>query len=147
MQSVYLDTCIYLNLWKRETGRRGQKYWLYSKKLFDFTEKQGIKILYSGIILKEILFVLSTEDYIEKRELFRDEKFEKITILQKDYMVAKRIKSKLNTGCSPADILHMVVSKRTKTTLITRDRELRSLAKRFRVKCQKPEEFIRNLSR
>ena len=47
MTSYYIDTCI-LNLWQKEVGFSGVRYWEIAEKLFEFIEEKGIVICYSG---------------------------------------------------------------------------------------------------
>jgi predicted nucleic acid-binding protein len=105
-------------------------------------EKNKIKIFYSGFVLKELLFTLSTNEYITKRVLFDKSNFKKVMGSKEDCKLARKIKIK--TSCSPYDILHLILAKKSKSVLITRDKELLKLAKKFKLRAKTPEDFIAN---
>ncbi len=64
MKSYYVDSCIYLNLWKKEVDDFGNKLWEFAKDFFEKTENENATIYYSGFLLKEFMFLLSTEEYL-----------------------------------------------------------------------------------
>jgi predicted nucleic acid-binding protein len=143
MQNFYVDTCIYLNLWKKEVDKRGNPLWLFAKKFFELAELNDAKIFYSGFILKELLFLLSTNDYLEKRKFFEENKlFEKALLSRSEYKKAISLKNKLKTNCSLIDIIHVLLASKTKSILITQDKELLKLSNRNNVKAQTPQEII-----
>ena len=57
-KSYYVDTCIYLNIWQRETVQ-GIEFWKLAKELFDKIEERENTIYYSGFILKELKYILT----------------------------------------------------------------------------------------
>ncbi len=143
MQSFYVDTCIYLNLWKKETNLHNVPIWVYAKNFFEFVGKENSTIFYSGFILKEIMFLLSTEDYLIKRDFFESSSvFKKVSISQEEYSLAIKIKKDIKSNCSLFDIIHLIIAKKTSSILITRDEELINLSNYFGIKSQKPEEII-----
>lgn len=142
MTSFYVDTCVYLNLWKKEVDENGEKLWLYAKNFFELAEKTHSKIYYSGFILKEMLFLLSTNEYLEKREFFEDSLFEKIVLTEEEYKKAVKIKNKIISDCSLFDIIHISLAKKTNSILITHDRELIIMARGLGITAKTPNEVI-----
>ncbi len=140
MDSLYLDTCIYLNLWKKEEG-----FWRDAKRLFDFAMQNGVKIFYSGFVLKELLFLLSTEEYLEKRDFFDfDNVFCKVMLSRNEYIEAQKIKNRVASGCSLFDVIHVLLARKTNSILVTCDKELLELSRQLCVRCESPKDIIMN---
>ena len=137
----YIDTCIWLNLFKKEGDEsKGIPYWKIAK---DFLEKIMFSdniILYSGFILKEMSFKLSDDEFKEKLEFMKKE-FKFIKATEEDYEFARKLESELDFEISFFDCIHIVISKRTDSVLISRDEELIKNAKKY-VDVKKPEELI-----
>jgi predicted nucleic acid-binding protein len=143
MQNFYVDTCIYLNLWKKEVDERGNLLWLFAKNFFELAKHNNAKIFYSGFILKELLSLLSTEDYLEKKSFLEENKmFEKILLTEEEYRKAINLKNKINTDCSLIDIIHIIIAHKTESVLVTQDKELLDLANNYEVTAKKPQEII-----
>ncbi len=87
------------------------------------------------------MFLLSTDEYLQKRDLFDSSPSFKKTILSKEeYEVAKKI-SNINSEISFYDVIHMMLAKKTNSILVTRDRLLIQIAKNYSVIVKKPEEL------
>ena len=124
MKSYYADSCIYLNLWKKEVDEYGNKLWEFAKDFFEKAESEEAIIYYSGFLLKEFLFLLSTEEYLQKRELFDSSpNFKKVMLSKEEYESAGKI-SKANRQLSFYDVIHMLLAKKTSSILVTRDKLL-----------------------
>lgn len=140
----YVDTSIWLNLFKKEgDSSKGIPYWKIAK---DFIEKvtfsEDDEIIYSGIILRELQIKLSKTEYEEKRKFFSDEyKFVKVDVLQEDKINARKFESAYNFEISFYDLIHLMICKRLKLILITRDRHLISIAKENKIPAYLPEEL------
>ena len=68
-KEVYVDSCIWLNLFKNEGDpTKGIPYWQLAKNFIDSIEKNDGKIFVSTIILKELQFKLG--ERFEKVKLF-----------------------------------------------------------------------------
>ncbi len=141
MKYYYVDTCIYLNLWKKEVDNFGNKLWAFAKDFFEKAESEDATIYYSGFLLKEFIFLLSTEEYLQKRDLFDSSpNFKKVILSKEEYELAKKIK-KGNNQLSFYDVIHMFLAKKTSSILVTRDKLLISLAKDYSVIAKRPEEL------
>ncbi|MCK4670002.1 MAG: PIN domain-containing protein [Nanoarchaeota archaeon] len=144
-KSFYLDSCIWLNLFKKEGDpRKGTPYWKIAKDFIEnvmFSENK--EILYSGFILRELQFRLKNDKvYKEKRTFLREEpKFKFIKVIQEDKVLARKLESESCFEISFYDCLHMAICERTNSVLVTRDYDLIEFAKDY-IKVQKPENLL-----
>ena len=67
--------------------------------------------------------------------------FKKIKLTTNEYELARKIEFK-NKNLGFYDILHMLLTKKTNSILITRDRKLLKLAKKYKINAKKPEEIL-----
>ncbi len=119
----------------------GNKLWEHAKDFFEKAESEEAIIYYSGFLLKEFLFLLSTEEYLQKRDMFDSSpNFKKIILSKEEFELANKIK-KGNEQLSFYDIIHMLLAKKTNSILVTRDNLLISLAKDYSVTAKRPEEL------
>ena len=66
--------------------------------------------------------------------------FKKLKLKLSEYELAKRIDSKNNVGFY--DTIYLLLSKKSNSILITRDKKLLKLAKKYRIAAKKPEEIL-----
>jgi predicted nucleic acid-binding protein len=142
--SFYVDSCIYLNLWQKEEDKKqGILYWKLVKEFFEKIDNENSIIYYSVFLLKKLRFILPEEEYNKKRKLFElYSKFIKITISKEEFTHARKIESELKYKISFFDIIHMLLSKKSNSILITRDRKLLEAAKKYSVIARKPEDYL-----
>ena len=137
MVNYYVDSCIWLNLFKKET-RKGVKYWKFAR---DFIDNYKDKLIISTIVLKELSFVLDKKFEIV-REFFND--YKELSIVKTrsvDYDFARFLERKHDFTLSFYDFLHIAIAKRLDVCLVTRDKDLIRIA-RCHVKVVKPEELL-----
>ncbi|MEK6899095.1 MAG: PIN domain-containing protein [Nanoarchaeota archaeon] len=140
--SYYVDTCIYLNIWQKESIK-GIELWRIAKEFFDKLEEREDTIYYSGFILKELSYILTDEEFNQKRELFNSNPiFIKEVLTKEEYEEARKIENELNNEISFYDIMHILISRKTNSILITRDKKLIEISKRLGVEAKKPEEIL-----
>ncbi|MBI2542230.1 PIN domain-containing protein [Candidatus Woesearchaeota archaeon] len=138
----YVDTNIYLNLWKKEgDATKGIPYWKLAKDFMDKSERENSIITFSGLILKELKYKLTPEQFKEKSDLLKST-YQKVEVLEEDYNNARKLESKSRFNISFYDCLHIAVCKRLNLVLVTRDRLMLDFAKSEGLKCGKPEEFL-----
>lgn len=143
MASYYIDTCIYLNLWQKEVGFSGVNYWQIAQDLFERIEEKNEIVYYSGFILKEMSFILNSKEFENKKILFENTSNFKRILLEKDELEeARKIEVEINFEVSFYDIIHMILARKTKSTLITRDKRLMKIAKKYKINVKLPEELI-----
>ena len=135
----YIDTCIWLNLFKREGDEtKGEPYFKIAQ---DFIEKEADKIVYSGIVLKEFRFILNDEIIFKEKKQFFKEFFEFVKLSEKDYDLARKYEIENNSKISFYDYLHIAICKNNNFILITRDKDLIETAKKY-INVKKPEEIL-----
>ena len=143
-KSFYVDSCIYLNLWQEEGDpTKGVPYWKIAKDFFEKFDDEETIIYYSGFLLRELKFVLTEEDYKNKRILFDSHpNFKKINLSDEELNKARKIESELKYEISFFDIIHLLLSIKTDSILVTRDRKLLDISKSYQVIAKRPEELL-----
>jgi len=139
MEKLYLDSCVWLNLFKKE-----EPYWRASKELLNIAMfSREYIIIYSKIVLREVDFVLKNDLlFKESRAFIENEKsFEFAKIFEEDYFMARSLEKENNFGISFFDCLHIAICKRIGARLITRDKKLIEIAQKH-VLVSKPEEIL-----
>lgn len=139
-KSFYIDSCIWLNLFKKEeNANKGVKYWKIAK---DFIEKvmfSNNEIIYTGFVLKELKFKLSEDEFNEKTLFFKGEQsFRFVKATDEDYSFAKKLESEFNYEISFFDCAHIAICKRLNFVLVTRDKKLIECAKKH-IQVERPE--------
>jgi len=143
-KSFYIDSCIWLNLFKKEGDpTKGIPYWKIAE---DFVEKiifsKDKEIIYSGFILKELKNILNNEElFKEKLLFFKEAKFNFVKATEDDYHFARKLESELKYELSFYDCLHIAICRRLDLILVTRDIYLIKLARKY-ISVNKPEELI-----
>ncbi len=142
MDKFYIDTCIWLNLFKKEgDATKGIPYWKMAEDFIEKVEKLGGLIIISPPILKEIYFN-SPDKYSLIKEFFNKKECIKIVKpSEEDYFFARKTESKLDYEVSFLDCIHISISKRIKAILITRDKLLIKYARKY-IKVSKPEDLF-----
>jgi len=138
----YIDTSVWLNLFKKEGNpEKGVPYWEIAKEFIENALlSENKEIFYSGFILKELSFKLEESKYKEKIEFFKSElKYARAT--KEDYFLARKLESISNYSLSFIDCIHVAICKRLGCILITRDKKLVEFANKY-ISAKKPEELL-----
>jgi len=135
----YIDTCIWLNLFKQEGDpSKGIPYWKIAKEFIDKVGSSNEKhIVYSGFVLRELEIKLEPLTYAEKRKYLS--RFEMVDVNEEDKINARKLESHYNFDIGFYDLLHLSLCKRLGLILITRDAALMIIAKEQNVAVSKPE--------
>jgi len=139
----YVDSCIWLNLWKKEgDATKGIPYWKIAKDFIErimFSEHE--EIIYSGFILKELKYKLDEDTFNEKLLFFQnEEKIRFVKATEDDYSFARKLESESQYEISFFDCLHIAVCKRLNLMLVTRDDDLIEFARKY-IEAEKPEKI------
>jgi len=138
----YVDTCIWLNLFKKEGDEtKGIPYWKIAQNFIEQVEEDKNLIIISTITLKELTFTLG--DKFDEVKLFFQES-DSIKIIKttpEDYDLAREWEQE-HQLLSFYDYLHVAIAKRLNILLITRDRDLMEFSREY-VKVFKPEDLLR----
>lgn len=138
----YIDTCIYLNLWQKEVVE-GVELWRLAKEFFDKIEERWDTGYYSGFIFKELKYILSEQEFNQKRELFNSNPcFIKEILTNEEYEEARKIEIEIKNEIGFYDIMHILIARKTNSILITRDKKLIEVSNKLGVKAKKPEEVL-----
>ena len=138
----YIDTNIYLNLWKKEGDpAKGIPYWKLAKDFIDKIQKEESGIIFSGLILKELQYKLTAEQFREKSS-FLKANCKKVEVAKDDYTLARKLESKIGFEISFYDCLHIAVCKRLGLILISRDNLMLKFAREEGIKSGKPEDLL-----
>lgn len=141
-ETFYLDTCIWLNLFKKEGDEsKGKPFWIIAEEFIEKVEISNDFIIVSTIVLKELEFKLGDKFSLVK-EFFKDNSFIKIIKTNtEDYKLARSYEDSDKYGLSFYDYLHVAIVKRLNIIFITRDRDLVEFSKNIII-VNKPEELI-----
>ena len=140
-KSYYIDSCIYLNLWQKERSGAGKPLWKITKDFLGKIEEDNTIIYYSGFLLKELSYILTKNEFIKKRLMFKSTpNFKKLKLTSNEYELAKNIDAKNKIGFY--DTIHLLLTKKSNSILITRDKKLLKLAKKYKITAKKPEEIL-----
>ena len=124
-RGFYLDSCIWLNLFKKEGSlSKGMPYWKIAK---DFIEKiifsKDKSLIYSGLVFKELKYILGDEIF-NKIKLYLKKEAKFVSLNEEDYNFARTLEVTTKPKLSFFDYLHIAVCKRLNLVLITRDKDL-----------------------
>jgi len=137
-KTYYVDSCIWLNLFKKEGDpTKGVPYWKLAK---DFLELNN-RLIISTIVLKELSYKLENQ-FEEKLKFFKDTEFvEIIKTTPEDYDLARKFENEEEFNISFYDYLHVAIAKRINAPLITRDKDLMDFASKH-IEVFKPEDLL-----
>ncbi len=117
----YVDTCIWLNVLKREKRSFNSSFnFLTSDK----------PIVISPIIFKELYWKLKSQFHLAK-EFIDNCGVEIIHLTKNDYNFARSLERKYGQTISFIDFLNIAICKNKNFILVSRDRELIKIAKKY----------------
>jgi predicted nucleic acid-binding protein len=145
LKKYYVDTCIWLNLFKKEVGPATRyPYWRSAEEFIqNIIFSSDSEIIYSGFVLKEIREKLKDEiSYFEKEKFFKEDKrFSFVKATPEDYFLGRKLESTFNFKISFFDCLHIAITKRVGAVLVTRDNLLIRYASSY-VPAKRPEDLF-----
>ncbi len=140
----YVDTCIWLNLLKKEGDpAKGVPYWKLARDFIEsvLCSEQGL-IVYSDIVLRELKLKLEEHKYHDATKLFvREPKCIRVDVTAEDKAIARKLESHYDFTISFYDMAHLALCKRLSCALVTRDKQLAEIARENGVKANRPEEI------
>lgn len=134
MAIYYLDTCIWLNIFKKESNHL--QYW---KIAIEFITKVNSNVAISTIVLKELEYKTKNKFKIIK-DFFKNSSYVIIKTTNEDYELARKFEYE-HKLLSFYDYLHIAICKRLNLILVTRDKTLIDFAKQH-IEVYKPEDLI-----
>lgn len=141
-QKYYVDTCIWLNLFKKEGDEtKGVPYWKLAKEFIEQVAEAHDLIIVSTITLKELTFKLGERFNEIKQSLKESDFIQIIKTMPDDYDQARKWEQE-HQLLSFYDYLHVAIALRLDNLLITRDKDLMFFAQDH-VDVFKPEDLLR----
>jgi len=138
----YIDTCIWLNLFKKEEDvKKNIVYWKITKDFITKTSKKN-NIIVSTIVLKELEHILGSTFPRVKKYLSSSPKCIIVRVTHQDYEKARFLEFQTKSQLSFYDYLHIAIAMRFNTMLITRDKDMITIGKKY-VQIKKPEALLR----
>ncbi len=131
----YVDTCIFLNIWKREVGPDPRRpFWKGSE---EFLKPHDDEIAISTVVMRELELKLQKE-FLELRKGI--ETVPRLTPDEEIFRRARKIESTERFTLSFYDILHALLAREHSLVLVTRDEKLLAFCRRSGVAAARPEE-------
>ena len=138
----YLDSCIWLNLFKKEVGGdREFPHWEIALDFLENVEEREGVIYVSSIVLKELYFTMKGNFWIAKKFFKENEFIEVIKTTSGDYDLARDFERDNSSRLSFYDYLHVAIAKGLDCCLVTRDRDLIEFTN-GKIKVCRPEDLI-----
>ena len=133
MKKFFVDTCIWLNLFKKEgDASKGKPYFEIAKEfLLKFDT-----IFYSNLVLRELQYILNNEDVFQEKKAFMKKEFHFVKVTEEAF--ARKIEAECDL--SFYDCLHIATAHRLGCVLVTRDKDLIAFSKKH-VSASKPEDL------
>ncbi len=136
-KTYYVDSCIWINLFKKEgDSTKGDPYWKLAK---DFIEDENI-IIVSTIVIKELSFKLEEKLKLVMKFFNDNESIKLIKTVPEDYDLARQFEHQEQCKISFYDYLHVAIAKRLNIPLITRDKDLMDFASKH-IEVYRPEDL------
>jgi predicted nucleic acid-binding protein len=136
----YVDTCIWLNLFKKGGDpSKGVPYWEIAQEFLRQMLFSRHQIVYSGVVLRELQIKLA-ENYQKARLYIEGLRLMKIDMTDDDKIMARGLESQYGFEISFYDLMHITLCKRHNCILITRDKQMTEIARENGVLVCKPEE-------
>lgn len=143
-KTYYIDSCIWLNLFKKEENTvRGILYWKLAEEFLEKIIFSENEIVYSGFVLKEIKHDINNEELFKEKHRFLEEepKFSFVKTIPEDYEFGRRLESEFNFEISFFDCMHIAICKRLGYILVSRNNLLIKYAKKY-LNVNKPENLF-----
>jgi len=143
----YVDTSIWLNLFKKEgDSSKGVPYWQMAKEFIERVMfSKDDEIIYSDIVLREIRLKLGEYESNKVEKFFSKEpKCVKVDLTNEDKAIARQLESQYQFEISFYDLVHMVLCKRFDCILVTRDKQLIDISRENGISAYKPENITRS---
>jgi len=136
----YVDTCIFLNVWKGEIGPNKRRP--FYKISDEFLKEYKKDKLISTKVLAEIERKLSKAEFKARCFQLLDE-LETLDIPEDVIAQAQRMYQDTKKEISFADIIHMLMAEREGAILVTRDRTLMKIAREHYISVASPDALVR----
>ncbi len=137
--AFYVDTCVYLNLWKREE-RKGVPFWRIAEGTLALIKARNC-LLYSGFVLKELKWKMGPVEFERRRKEFDEPGCTRLNASAKDYAAGRELERTVEFKISFFDCMHIILARREGAVLVTRDRALIDFGRNY-CRVVLPEEIL-----
>ncbi len=136
----YVDSCIWLNLFKKEGDEtKGKPYWKIAEEFIEYVmSSEDEEIVYTMPVLREIKLKLPDWQIYSEKEAYIIKEFCFVEVTDEDILFARKLEAESNYTISFFDCMHTAVCKRIGTILVTRDKKLLVFANKY-ILALKPE--------
>jgi len=143
-ERYYVDTCVWLNLFKEEKQiSNGKPAWAIALNFIETINHSEIgMIIYSDVILRELQIKLGDNSFQLKRRFIESQpRGYKAVLTTPDKELARKLESQYQFNISYYDLAHLAISKRLNAILVTRDKDLLSISKEHGVDSMIPDDI------
>ena len=141
----YFDSCVLLNLFKKEgDATKGKPYWEIAKEFIDKAKlSDSTEFFCSSCVLREVESKLNNKQAFMENRDFLEKEAEMVFIEanESDFAFARKLESAFLYELSFYDCMHIAICKRLNLILVTRDKDLISFARRY-IFAAKPEDLL-----
>jgi len=143
MRYYYVDSCIWLNLFKKEGDEtKGKPYWQITEEFIAYVMvSEEDEIIYTMPVLREIKLKLPEGQIYSEKEAYIIKEFCFVEIRDEDISFARKLETESGYTISFFDCIHTAVCKRTGAMLVTRDKKLLIFANKY-ICALKPEQLL-----
>jgi len=118
----YIDSCIWLNLFKNEKSKSGKDFGKITKMFFEYSLEKKHTIILSSFVIKEIQFVLSEEEHNKViQKLKKATHFRKHFVSELEFNFARVLEKEFDYTISFFDCIHLSICIKNNFILVTRD--------------------------
>ena len=132
----FIDTCIWLNLIKKETKGK-VLFWKHAQDFFK--QHNDSELIISKIVINELFNHTESEQI---NSVLKLNNIILIDVTKEDYTFAKTIEFNSNYSISPNDCIHIAICLRINVALITRDYLLIQESKKYNILAIEPEKLL-----
>lgn len=118
-------------------------HWKIAEDFLIKCHEENVTIIYSGFVLKELEHIAGKEQMQNKLDVLDESTdIKRIFATKEDWKLARKIECETEYIISFYDIFHMILAKRFNAVLITRDRKLLEISKKYFVEAMVPEQLL-----
>lgn len=123
-EKYYIDTSIWMDIYENRKGYNNEPLGEFALKLFALIKAKNYKLVISDLLIRELEVNYSIAEINGMMKPFENI-IEKVVATSKQRDESKSISNERNIP--PGDVLHAIIARDNKLTLITRDKHFREL--------------------
>jgi len=149
MKKLYLDACIYYNLWKNEIIKKVIPAGLYAELLFEMIKNEDYTLVVSDFLIGLIEYNNTLFGNLLKETVSKYRQYNKLELVYFDESISKNANQLLQKykhkypKVDWEDLVNFLLAKQAGAVLVTRDEELRALANEEGATAVYPEDITK----